>query len=702
MNHKKVHIDFETRSAVDLKKAGTHIYATDPTTDVLCLAYAFDDGPIKLWKLGDSPPNDLLQAIQKGIIVAAHNAHFEFMIWSFVCYKRYGWPQLKLSKLDCTMIRAYSMGLPGTLDKASKAVGLKSEKDMKGHRVMMQLSKPRDFDNEGKPLWWEIKDSTASMDIAAKYEMLYRYCIQDIVVERALDYRLLPLTETEMKLWRIDQQINYRGVYCDLKAAKVAIDIVTIEQKRLNELMQKATGGYVSTCNASVALKDWINDFDIYKGAKYTEDGPVVVFTELGVKKKRRQYLKGEKKIVQGVGKDIVFDLLETAIDPKIKRVLKIRQEAAKSSTAKLKAMISGASNDSRIRGCFQYYGAASTGRWAGRRIQFQNMTRPTIPQKQIEEIIALINSGDSLKSIIDNISIFHGPIIPRISDCLRGMLKAAPGKKLIAVDFSAIEGRVLAWLAGEESKLSIYRGHGKIYEHSACEIYNLDHIDKVTKDQRQIGKVAELALGYQGGVKAFQSMAKNYFVKVPDAQAETIKVNWRKANPSIVFYWYALERAAQNAVRYPGQKFPVGPKGRQIIFLKKGSFLFCRLPSGRAICYPYPKLKNVKTPWGAIKEAVTYKGEENYHFVTKVAYGGLLAENITQATARDLLAEGIVRFEKNNYPVIMHVHDEIVSEVDKNFGSVKEAEELLCVLPKWAKDLPIQAMGWQGERYRK
>ena len=289
-----------------------------------------------------------------------------------------------------------------------------------------------------------------------------------------------------------------------------------------------------------------------------------------------------------------------------------------------------------------------------------------------------------------------------RVSDCLRGILKAAPGKKLIAVDFSAIEGRVLAWLAGEETKLNIYRGHGKIYEYTASKIYNITNIANVNKDQRQIGKVAELALGFQGGVVAFQSMAKNYFVKIPDKQANEIKIAWRKDNPAIVSYWYDIERAAIAAVKYPGQKFACGPDGRKVTFLQRGSFLFCRLPSARVICYPYPKMKIVKTPWGEMKNAMTYKGEENYQFVTKVAYGGLISENVTQATSRDLLAEGMLRFEKHNYKIIMHVHDEIVSEVDINFGSVKEAEDLLCVLPTWAKNLPIHAKGWEGERYRK
>lgn len=703
MKHKKVHIDFETRSVIDLPITGIYKYAIDKSTDVLCLAYAFDEGPIKIWKLGDSPPLDLLQAVQEKIINTAHNASFEFMIWNYVCVKKYNWPTLRLSQLDCTMIRAYSMGLPGKLENASKAVGLEAEKDMKGHRIMLQLSRPRSFDENGDPLWWDVADSTPKLDIAAKYERLYSYCKQDIVVERELDKRLLPLSDKELALWHLDQKINHRGVYCDIQSVTTASNIVDIEKDRLNGIMQKKTKGFVSTCNAHAALKTWINTFNIYKGKRYKEDGPIISYKEKGETKKRKQWKKDELMICQGVGKDLILEMLDMDLPKKLKEVLLIRKEAAKSSNAKLDAMIERDAGDKRLRFCFQYYGAPSTGRWAGRGVQLQNMTRPTIKQKAIEGIFKIINDPNlDLYEMINHINLFHGPPVSRISDCIRGMLVAAPGKKLIAVDFAAIESRVLAWLAGQEDKLNIYRGHGKIYEHNACIIYGIYNINKITEAQRQVGKVAELALGFQGGVVAFQSMAKKFALKMTDDEAEVIKVNWRSANPNIVSYWYDLERAAISAVTYPGQKFVCGVRGREVTFLKKGSFLFCRLPSGRAICYPYPKMKIVKTPWGEDKNALTYKGEENYQFITKVAYGGLLAENITQATARCLLSEAMPRFENNAHPIVMHTHDEIVAEVDKNFSSVKEAKDLMCILPIWAKDLPIEAKGWEGERYRK
>lgn len=703
--NQKIHLDFETRSTVDLKKAGAHIYAADPTTDALCMAYRFDSGPVFLWKRGEPIPRALKTAIKAGVTVVAHNAAFEFLIWNFCCVPKYGWPPLPITQMDCTMIRAYAMGLPGTLENAAKAVGLKAEKDMKGHRVMLQLCKPRAIDKEtGAITWWDPSDSTPKLDIRAKYEHLYRYCIQDIIVECELDKRLLPLSESEKELWFLDQKINNRGVYCDIETVKRATQIISMEQKRLNKEMQEITEGFVSTCNAAVGLVKWINFYNIYKGKKDDDGKPIVC---------------------ESVDKSNVLDMLEIADLPEIvKKALLVRQEAAKNSTAKLKRMLEGVGSDNRIRGCFQYHGAASTGRFTGRRIQLQNLTRPTIDQLQIETIMNLLSDKKiPLERVKKEIDFFHGQIIPRMSDCIRAMLCAAPGKILVSTDYSQIESRVLAWLAGEERKLVVFRGHGLFYEYAASNIYHVQMSD-VSKTQLLVGKVSELALGFGGGLGAFQSMAKLYYIKVSDSDAEKIKVLWRANNPYIVRYWYDLERAAISATQSPGQKFAVGPKGRRVIFLRKGSFLFCCLPSGRAICYPYPKietkymLQDPKTKryrkfdmkkdahlkaLAIPKTGLTYMGEEHFKFIKKSGWGGLLCENITQATARDLLAHGIKNCDKKDYPIVMHTHDEVVVEVDKVYGcSIYELSKTLCDIPSWAKDLPVAAEGWREFRYRK
>lgn len=654
-------IDFETRSAVPLDERGAHVYAADPTTDIICMGWSVYDQPAELWKPNDEIPDGILIALSDKLPIYAHNYGFDSLIWEHVLHKRYGFPMPNANTWMCSMAMSYAMGLPGKLANVAAVMGLTSQKDMKGNRVMQQISKPRSFSSvDGSPIWW---------DDAEKFRMTYEYCKTDIVTTRELIKNIRPISADELPVFHMDRRINERGVKIALPEAKAAITLIEQEKVRLDKEMRIATGGFVSSCTEAKRIKQWL--------------------ATVGVN-------------VEGVSKAILLEtLLDRSIPMKARRVMELRQESAKASTAKLDAMVNRVSSDGRIKGLFQYT-AAGTGRWAGRGVQVQNLPRTTfMKQDEIEYIFARLKDRTLTA---EEIVTFYGSPMSVISECIRGFLVAEEAHALYACDFSAIEARVLAWLSGEEWVLDIFRTHGKIYEAAASAIYQMP-MEQVTKAQRQIGKVAELALGFGGGKVAFVKMGLNYGLSVSESSAESIKQAWRASRPATVKYWYALENAAINALKHVGDKFHAGVKGREVCFLKNGSFLLCRLPSGRIIYYPHPKLEAVLTPWGDPKDAVTYMSEntQNRQWERCSTYGGSLAENITQSVARDLLAEAMLRLDTAGWKIIMHAHDEVVcEEIISENKTMEDMESIMCTLPSWGKDLPLSAAGWIGKRYRK
>lgn len=657
MTDKKLHLDFETRSEVDLKKAGVSVYADHHSTQVLCAAFCFDDEPIELVTNVYDIPDSVLEYIKNGGIVCAHNAQFEWTIWNRVFCPSV---PLKAQQLDCTMARALAMSLPASLEQAAPALGLTIQKDMDGRRVMLQLCKPKSKKG-GKVVYYD------EINHPDKYQRLYSYCIDDVEVERQIDKRLMPLSKQEKELWVKDMEINRRGVAIDIKSCEKALEIVELEKKRLDEEMFKHTKGRVHSCGQ-------VKELIAYTSEKLPDLN------------------------IESLAKDKILDILSLSkIPSEVRAALSCRLEAAKTSTAKIKAMLLSSDFDDRNRFILQYH-AASTGRWGGRKVQFHNVPRPKISQDEIEDIFTEIESS-SPEEVLDYINLFYEKPLDILSDCLRGFVTAKHKHDLICADWSAIEARMLAWLAGEDKVLNVFREGKDVYKFQASDIYKVS-LSQIDSDKRQIGKVAILSLGYQGGKVAFQSMAVNYGVNVGDERAEEIKNAYRAANKNIVRFWYKLEEACMRAVLHPGTIY----HANDIKYLVKGSFLWCQLPSGRALCYPYPRIDEVETPWGDKKKAVTYKTRDSQtrKWIRVTAYGGLLAENVTQAAARDILAEAIMRAEARGYPVVMHVHDEIVCEVKESEGSVEELENIMCELPSWATGLPLKAEGWRGKRYRK
>lgn len=687
MAEKILHLDFETRSCADLRKVGLDVYAVHPSTDVLCAAYAFDEGPVQLWIPGQPVPRVLVDHIVCDLEVWAHNAFFELAIVNEICAGKYNWPILSSDQMVCTMAMAYAMGLPGSLDGCAAALGITERKDAAGGRLMLQLSKPK---TEEPLTWW---------DDAERLQKLYDYCRQDVVVERAAGNRMLRLSPYEKKVWKLDWEINKRGITADVPTIKLAIALVECEKDRLNTEMRKVTGNNVAACSAVQQIKDYLEFYGV------TGDG---------------------------LDKAMLAEhLTKVDLHPIARRVLELRAEAGKAATAKFTPMVTRAGPDNRVRGCFQYSGA-NTRRWAGRGIQLHNLKRPK-KDTPVEQIIEDIAAGCTAAQL----DMWYGSPMGLMGDCTRSFLMAAPGSELLVADFSAIEARVLAWLAGQNDVLEVFRSGQDIYKVAAASIFGVK-IEDVTDDQRQVGKVAILALGYGGGVGAFQTMAKGYGVKMepafphllrhakPDQRiraektwasnkknpkyedisreeflaSDLTKIFWREANPRIVEYWDELEIAAISATKNSGQIFG----NSRVRFKKVGSFLWCRLPGGGVICYPYPEVKEVKTPWGSTKTGLTYMAEDGQSkkWMRFTTYGGSIAENITQSVSRDLLADAMLRLDSKGFSIVAHVHDEIICEMPIGMAALQEMIRIMTDNPEWAKSLPIKASGFVARRYRK
>lgn len=686
----KLHLDLESRSDLDLRKIGVYEYARGRKTDLMCAAFAFDDEQVRLWLPGQGLPRRVFDHIEAGGEVHAHNFTFEWEMVNSIATRKYGWPYLYVQQGVCTMAMSYAMGLPGHLGSTAAALGIIQQKDMVGNRLMLQYCQPREI-KDGKIIWWDDKTDL---------ERIYNYCRQDVEVERAIGKRMMKLSPYEQSIWQLDQKINAIGIKVDLPAVNAAILLVEEEKERLNGEMRRVSGNQIATCTAVQQIKDYL-------------------------------YLRGVPD-VDSLAKADVTDLLASKNLPDdCRKIIELRKEAGKSSTAKLEAMRSRASpQDSRVRGGYQYSGA-NTRRWAGRGLQLQNLPRSKINATVVDKILVGLTKGLNANEI----DLLYGPPLDVISSCLRGFLVSDSDADLIACDFSSIEARVIAWLAGEETALEIFRTHGKIYEHAASRIFNVA-LDEVSESQRQIGKVAVLALGYGGGVGALQTMARGYGVSLAPAYevlvgladfetlkrcedmfnqnkhrydeisreeyiaSDLTKIFWREANPKIVQFWRELQHAAITAVQNPMSKITAG----KIAYLVNGSFLWCKLPSGGVIVYPYPKVEKVELPWGGKTDGLTYMSEDGQSkkWMRFKTYGGSLAENVTQAVARDLLADAMLRLESAKYTVVAHVHDEIVCELMKGTGSLEEMSKIMCESPEWAKGLPVKAGGWRGNRYRK
>jgi len=652
-----VHVDFETFSECDLRSAGAYAYAAHPSTDILCMAWAIGDEEVNLWLPGEPFPFDLI-----GLGVAARlvawNAPFERLIWRHVGQRRYRFPAVADEQWWCAAAQAAQMALPRDLDGAAAALGGAQQKDATGRRIMLQLSQPR------KPTLNDPRTRWTPEMAPEKFGILYDYCRQDVRAERGIGERLYAISDSERRMFLLDQKINDRGVRIDRPLILAAKRIVEQTLGELDLELRQVTDGAVQATTQVAALTRWVNDQGV---------------------------------LCDSLASHAIEALLARPGLPwSVEKALLIRQEAAKSSTAKLDAMLTAAGADDRIRGSLLYYGAARTGRWAGRLHQPQNFPRgDEAILEDVDGAVAAIATGNA-----GYVRAVYGSPMTVVSTCLRPMMIAAEGRDLMACDFANIEGRVLAWLAGEEWKLQAFREYDA---GAGPDLYKLTYsrsfgvpVAAVTKPQRQVGKVQELACGYQGWVGAFLTFAKLYRMQVDDAEAARLAGAWRDAHPGVRSLWGNLNDAAFKAVARPGTKHAVGP----VAYLCQGDFLWCRLPSGRVLAYCRPTIE--KNDRG--EDAVHFWGTDSYtkRWCKQSGYGGLWTENIVQAISRDLLAEAMLRLEEAGYPLVLTVHDELVAEVPHGFGSVAAMEAIAAELPPWARGLPVTAAGWRGRRYQK
>jgi DNA polymerase len=648
-----VHWDFETRSVALLKQAGAWRYAADPSTEVLCVGYAIDDGEPQLWVPGDPVPSKEFETADQ---IVAHNYAFERAIATRILEPKYGWPCVPLEKQRCSMSMALACALPGELNAAAVALGLPLRKDRDGYRLMQLMSRPR------RPHKGEDPHGIYWIDDVEKRARLHAYCMRDVEVERALYVGLPLLSPTEQAFWQLDATIDRRGFYVDLTLAKATQRIVRQEQAAINAELARHTGGEITSAHQVARIVAFI----------------------------RRQGLT-----LAALTKGSVAALLAHGPDDIVRHVLELRQRGARASVRKLDRLLTSVGADGRMRSTLRFHGSA-TGRWSGRGYQPQNLKKAET--KDIDGAVDAVLAGDMAR-ICE-----LGAPLTIAGDVSRAMICAAPDHSLVCGDFSAIESRVLSWLAREEWKVANYREYDASVDkgqprpdlepYCATASRMLKRTVKPEDEGgRAIGKGADLALGYGGALGAWRRI--NPADDRADGEVLQNIKEWRLAHPAIVRFWKTFERGCLRAIA-TGQNIELG--SRFAFAFEDGTF-FVTLPSGRRLAYPKARIGPGK-----------YEGTRQIYFHDNACGGwtetrawyGILVENAVQAVARDLLAAAMQRLERAGYQVVLHVHDEIVCEVPEPFNSTNEFLCLLTELPGWAEGLPLAAKVWTGKRYAK
>ena len=648
---KTLSIDIETYSSVSLQKCGVYAYAESPDFDILLFGYAWDDEPAKVIDLTDclSLPDDLVNALyDPDVLKTAYNANFER-----TCLSAYLGRITPPEQWQCTAVLSRELGLPPSLEAVGEVIGLPEEKQkLKTGKALIRY-----FSVPCKPTKANgYRTRNLPGHDPEKWKLYIDYNRQDVESEREIRKKLsrFHIIETEQQLWETDQRINDRGVGVDIAFTKQAIAIDEVIKARLLDRAVALTG--LDNPKSTAQLKTWIEETS-------------------GVE-------------VASLNKKEIAGVRVAANNEEVDKMLDIRAGLAKTSTEKYNAMIRTVCDDGRIRGLTMFYGASRTGRWAGRLVQMQNLPQNKMPEKDLDTASQLVRAGD-----LETLEMLYDDISGALSQLIRTAFIPKKGHRLIVADFSAIEARVIAWLANEQWRLDVFNTHGKIYEASAEQMFHLPPGSVKKGDpMRQKGKIAELALGYGGSVGALASMGA-LSMGLKEDELKSLVYSWRSANPNITKFWWDTDAAARTTINTQAPSYlPYG-----IAFRKKGPLLRLRLPNGRELSYVKPMIVN---------DSITYEGtlQGSGHWGRIESYGPKLVENIVQAVARDCLAETIIKAEAMGYPVIFHVHDELICEVPeaKADQALKDILEIMASPIQWAEGLPLKGAGYQCEYYRK
>lgn len=650
-------IDLETYSGADLSETGVHRYVEDPDFEVLLIGYSVDGGPVRVLDLTEpferiDEFHDLL--VDPTVLKTAWNASFERS-----CLAKWAGEPMPPEQWSDTMILAMEMGLPGSLAAAGVALGLPEDKlkDPVGKSLIQYFSKPcrPTKANGGRTRNLPEHDPD-------KWKLYIEYNRQDVVTEMAIRSKLLPLAPSEQKLWCLDQRMNDHGVRIDLPMAAKIVKFDEQNRARLQEEARRITG--LQNPNSLTQLKSW---------------------------------LARQGTPVEQLRKDDLDRLLAGDLPDQVRRVLEIRKALGKTSVKKYSAMLDATCGDSRLRGILQFYGANRSGRWAGRIVQTHNLARNELPDLDLARELAAAGDFDSLETLFGETSFVF-------SELIRTAFIPSEGCRFVVSDFSAIEARVVAWLAGEEWVLEAFR-HGKdIYCETASMMYHVPVVKHGENGHlRQRGKVAVLACGYQGGVGAMKAMDRGG--TIPEEELQSVVDQWRRANPMIVRLWRDYERAARTAIeeRRPVHRPLRGRSGVEVVFSYERGNLFIKLPSGRRLCYWGARIR--EDPQHGGREQIVYMGvnQETKQWGIAETYGGKLVENCTQAIARDCLAEAMTRVSDMGYQIVMHVHDEMIVDVPReDRTALDRINRAMSEEIPWAPGLPLKGDGYECDFYKK